>query len=59
MLPPNSVVRFLKHEGGLTEVECAVLLALIIVVCMAVITALGTNANKTFTTSGVAVGSAS
>ena len=55
----NAVVRLLKHEDGPTAVEYAVMLSLIIVVCMAAITALGTNANKTFTAVGVAVGSAS
>jgi pilus assembly protein Flp/PilA len=45
----NAVTRFLKHEDGPTAVEYAVMLALIIVVCITAITALGTNANKTFT----------
>jgi pilus assembly protein Flp/PilA len=40
---------FLKNEDGPTAVEYAVMLALIIVVCIAAITALGTNANATFT----------
>jgi len=44
------VVNFLKREDGPTAVEYAVMLALIIVVCLVAITALGTNANKTFTT---------
>jgi pilus assembly protein Flp/PilA len=42
------VINFLKREDGPTAVEYAVMLALIIVVCIAAITALGTNANKTF-----------
>ena len=42
------VRRFLKGEDGPTAVEYAVMLALIIVVCITAITALGTNANKTF-----------
>ena len=45
----QSVVNFLKQEDGPTAVEYAVMLALIIVVCITAITALGTNANKTFT----------
>jgi pilus assembly protein Flp/PilA len=53
------VVTFLKREDGPTAVEYAVMLALIIVVCITAITALGTNANKTFTTVGNAVGAAS
>jgi pilus assembly protein Flp/PilA len=44
----RSVVKFLSAEDGPTAVEYAVMLALIIVVCMTAITALGTNANKTF-----------
>jgi pilus assembly protein Flp/PilA len=44
----QSVVRFLEREDGPTAVEYAVMLALIIVVCITAITALGTNANKTF-----------
>jgi pilus assembly protein Flp/PilA len=44
----DCVVNFLKREDGPTAVEYAVMLALIIVVCITAITALGTNANKTF-----------
>ena len=39
---------FLKDESGPTAVEYAVMLALIIVVCITAITALGTNVNNTF-----------
>jgi pilus assembly protein Flp/PilA len=53
------VKNFLQREDGPTAVEYAVMLALIIVVCITAITALGTNANKTFTTVGNAVGGAS
>ncbi len=42
------VVEFLKAEDGPTAVEYAVMLALIIVVCLVAITALGTSANATF-----------
>jgi len=45
----NFVVDFLAREDGPTAVEYAVMLALIIVVCITAITALGSNANKTFT----------
>ena len=55
----NSVVNFLKREDGPTAVEYAVMLALIIVVCITAITALGTNANKTFTSVGTTIGGAS
>jgi pilus assembly protein Flp/PilA len=44
----KNVVEFLKKEDGPTAVEYAVMLALIIVVCIAAITAIGTNANETF-----------
>jgi pilus assembly protein Flp/PilA len=43
------VKNFLAREDGPTAVEYAVMLALIIVVCLVAITALGTNANATFT----------
>ena len=53
----SHVVRFLKREDGPTAVEYAVMLALIIVVCLIAITALGSNANATFTTVSNSVGS--
>ena len=43
-----SLERFLRDEDGPTAVEYAVMLALIIVVCITAITALGTNASSTF-----------
>jgi len=43
-----AVANFLKKEDGPTAVEYAVMLALIIVVCIGAITALGTKANTTF-----------
>ena len=48
-------VEFLKKEDGPTAVEYAVMLALIIVVCIAAITTLGQNANSTFNVVGNAV----
>jgi pilus assembly protein Flp/PilA len=39
---------FVRQEDGPTAVEYAVMLALIIVVCIAAIATLGTNANKVF-----------
>ena len=51
----SSVVNFVKDESGPTAVEYAVMLALIIVVCIAAITALGSNANNTFTFVGNAI----
>ncbi len=44
----SKLVNFLKREDGPTAVEYAVMLALIIVVCIAAITTLGSNANNTF-----------
>lgn len=41
--------RFLASEDGPTAVEYAVMLALIIIVCLAAIGTIGTNANTTFT----------
>jgi pilus assembly protein Flp/PilA len=51
----SSVVAFLKNEDGPTAVEYAVMLALIIVVCIAAITTLGSNANTTFSNVGSAI----
>ena len=42
------VADFLGREDGPTAVEYAVMLALIIVVCIAAISALGSNASNTF-----------
>jgi pilus assembly protein Flp/PilA len=42
------LIDFLKREDGPTAVEYAVMLALIIVVCLAAITTLGSNANSVF-----------
>jgi pilus assembly protein Flp/PilA len=50
---------FLKAEDGPTAVEYAVMLALIIVVCLIAITALGTNTNQTFTSVSNAVATSS
>ena len=44
--------RFIVSEDGPTAVEYAVMLALIIVVCLAAIGTIGTNANTTFTSVG-------
>jgi len=42
------VKQFLASEDGPTAVEYAVMLALIVIVCLAAIQAIGTNANTTF-----------
>ena len=55
----NSLVSFLKNEDGPTAVEYAVMLALIIVVCISAISALGSNASNTFTYVGNAVSTTS
>lgn len=44
----SKILNFLKKEEGPTAVEYAVMLALIIVVCIAAVTAVGANANNTF-----------
>lgn len=51
----EAIVEFLKREDGPTAVEYAVMLALIIVVCLAAITALGHNGSSPF---GTNIGSA-
>jgi pilus assembly protein Flp/PilA len=52
----QALVNFVKGEDGPTAVEYAVMLALIIVVCITAITALGTNTNNTFSYVGTRVG---
>ena len=49
------LVNFVKKEDGPTAVEYAVMLALIVVVCIAAITTLGSNANSTFSLVGSAI----
>jgi pilus assembly protein Flp/PilA len=51
------VRNFIAREDGPTAVEYAVMLALIIVVCITAITALGTNANATFSSVSNTIGS--
>jgi pilus assembly protein Flp/PilA len=52
-------VDFLKREDGPTAVEYAVMLALIIVVCLAAISLIGTNASQTFNQVGQSIGTVS
>jgi pilus assembly protein Flp/PilA len=54
----QTLVRFLQREDGPTTVEYAVMLALIVVACIAGVTSLGSSANQTFTTVSNAVGAA-
>lgn len=55
----NAVKEFVVAEDGPTAVEYAVMLALIIVVCITVVGALGKNASATFDTVGKHIGGAS
>ncbi len=51
------LVTFLKDESGPTAVEYAVMLALIIVVCIAAVITLGQNASGTFANVGSQIAS--
>jgi pilus assembly protein Flp/PilA len=51
----KNVVEFLKREDGPTAVEYAVMLALIVVVCIAAITAIGSASNQTFSSVGSSI----
>ena len=44
----RKIVSFLRREDGPTAVEYAVMLALIVVVCLTAIGALGQQSNNTF-----------
>ena len=44
----TKVQNFLKSEDGPTAVEYAIMLALIVIVCLTAIQAIGTNANSAF-----------
>jgi len=55
----KNVVEFLKREDGPTAVEYAVMLALIVVVCIAAISALGSNASNSFSYVGNTVNTTS
>ncbi len=44
----NTIKKFMVSEDGPTAVEYAVMLALIIVVCLAAVSAVGSNANAKF-----------
>lgn len=45
----NSIQKFLKSEDGPTAVEYAVMLALIVIVCIAAVRSIGTAAEAQFT----------
>lgn len=44
-----------RDEEGATAVEYAVMLALIIVVCIGAVQTVGSNASKTFSSTGAAI----
>ena len=52
----TKVQRFLKSEDGPTAVEYAVMVALIIIVCLTAITAVGTQAAAQFNSIATTVG---
>lgn len=54
----KKVQRFLVSEDGPTAVEYAVMLALIVIVCLAAINQIGTNANTTFQNVAGSIGGA-
>ncbi len=47
--------QFLRSEDGPTAVEYAVMLALIVIVCLTAITAIGSNAKTTFNRVGSSI----
>ncbi len=53
----KKVQRFITSEDGPTAVEYAVMLALIVIVCLAAIRAIGTNANTAFNNVATQIGS--
>ena len=55
----GQVGKFLSDESGPTAVEYAVMLALIIVVCIAAISLLGSNTNETFNDAATTLDTAS
>lgn len=52
----NKVQRFLVSEDGPTAVEYAVMLALIVIVCMASIQLIGENAERSFSNTAEKLG---
>lgn len=55
----NKIKRFLQSEDGPTAVEYAVMLALIIVVCLISIQALGSASSKSFSNISQSLGAGS
>jgi pilus assembly protein Flp/PilA len=52
----QSLQRFLQSEDGPTAVEYAVMLALIIVICLTAISAVGSRTSSTFGTVAASLG---
>ncbi|MFT7641210.1 MAG: pilus assembly protein Flp/PilA [Pirellulaceae bacterium] len=52
----KKVQHFLLSEDGPTAVEYAVMLALIVVVCLAAVSAIGSNASATFDSIATSIG---
>jgi len=55
----RSLAEFLREDDGPTAVEYAVMLALIIVVCLAAISIIGQQANNTFLVVGSSLATSS
>ena len=55
----DSVLRLVKSEDGPAAVEYAVMLALIMVACIAIVTTLGQSVSGTFSTVNASVSSGS
>lgn len=51
----QKATRFVRAEDGPTAVEYAVMLALIVIVCLAAIHTIGTNAKQAFTNVGASI----
>jgi pilus assembly protein Flp/PilA len=52
----NRMIELIRDEEGASLVEYVLLVALIAVVCIAAVTALGQNASKKFGTTATAIG---
>ncbi|HUH83359.1 MAG TPA: Flp family type IVb pilin [Stellaceae bacterium] len=51
----NVLSRLLRDESGATAIEYGLIAALIIVICIAAVTVIGTQLNKTFGSVGAAL----
>jgi pilus assembly protein Flp/PilA len=54
----NLITRFVRDESGPSAIEYGLIAALISVVCIVAMTAVGTNLNKVYTTISTALGAA-